>query len=434
MVEKVPKAIAGWFPLFRADLYQRRFGWLMAAMFVVGPILLLLSAATGAGGDLIVGDARDTFEYARSLAVEGRLPERHIRYPCGPAMIGALGYFPSVLINRLAAHLGWASPDSPRDGWALVHQFSYCLPFILLAAWALRLNLLMLRHLGLPDSTIKPVLLFWVAGTNIGYYVFKEPAMSETSTYCSLSLYYFLLLKHFRPRAGESSGAAAGSPGSPVATRHWMQIGLALGLAGIIRQQNILHGLAVPILAAQAAATHFPTDRRGGVLSWLRAVGTVAVAGGLVFLIPYAAWAASEGDLRLYSYSGERFDFLHPHLIATLFSPLDHGLFVWTPIYLLAACGLVPFFRKCPSLIAPLLVPVLLQYTLISSWWAYSFGSSVGHRGFFTILPILLLGLASLFDAMATRGRAMLMTAALFILTCLNLLLLLLISMKIVPV
>ena len=101
---------------------------------------------------------------------------------------------------------------------------------------------------------------------------------------------------------------------------------------------------------------------------------------------------------------------------------------------IIAPCGLVPFFRRRPRLIAPLLVPVVLQYILISSWWAYSFGSSVGHRGFFTILPILLLGLASLFDAMATRGRATLMTAALFILTCLNLLLLLLISAQIVPV
>ena len=402
------------------DWLSACFNMLVALMFIGGIALLLVSSMTGEGSGLVNGDADGHSLYARSWILTGSAPESRVKYPCGVSMIGVIGYAPSVLVTKALRLEG----EGYEEHWGLLNQFCYCLPFFLLGFIALRWNLATLRQLGFSDNTIKPLLLFWIAGTNIGYYFFKEPAMSETSTYCSVSLYYYLLLKYFY-----RSDAKDGSPKILV---RGIWVGLALGFAGIIRQQNILHCFAAPLLIWFKAGADFKGDIAGRIKRVTLSVAPIAFASAIVFAIPYAVWEHATGNGGAWSYGAERFNFTDPDLFSVLFSFAEHGALLWNPIFLLAAIGWIFLFKKHPRLALPILVPALMQYYLIASWWGSSFGASFGHRGFFTVFPALLPGLAALFHWLKTRHSERFQTVGwivLGILTAINLILMLLLSL-----
>lgn len=401
-------------PRLSSEFFERHYARLLAAMFLLGTGLLLASAATGRGGDLINGDARDRYEYARSWIFERRAPEKRIKYPCGAALIGAAGLAPYAMAFGAPPARDAATPR----GWGLGEQIAYCLPFILFSlagAWA---NLRWLRLLGFGDAIGRSILLFWIAGTNLGYYIFKEPAMSESPTYAALSLYYLFL---FRALWGEKDWPSA-------ALRDSILAGLFLGLAGAIREQNILHSVAAPILACVARG-RAGFSARAAILRIL----AMAVVSAALFALPYWVWSLSPKAPGPRGPQRAGFDFLHPHLIAPLFSINHHGVFVWTPIFLLAAIGLFLFAKSCPREACALIVPALMQYYLNAAWWGYSFGTGFGNRGYFTVFPLLLPGLAALMARARAGGRGETLFRVLLALTIWNLVLMALLSAGIVP-
>ena len=242
--------------------YARQFPFYMSLIFLGGVVLLVLSAFTGAGGDIIVGDGIRYFEYARSLMIEGHLPRERVVYPCGVSLIGMIGYAPSVWLGRA---LGWMQEGRAAEGWALANQVAFCLPMIALSLAGMIAALRMLERLGFDRDLARFALLVWFTGTNVPYYVFKEPAMSESATMASLSIYYYLIVRlgYRRPEDPER-----GAPGIAA----WALAGCALGLAAIVRQQNALHGLAVVILMATMAAPHWRMNPPRAVGLWAREV------------------------------------------------------------------------------------------------------------------------------------------------------------------
>jgi hypothetical protein len=50
------------------------------------------------------------------------------------------------------------------------------------------------------------------------------------------------------------------------------------------------------------------------------------------------------------------------------------------------------------------LTAIVAQLYLISTWYWLSFGASIGHRGFFTVFPLLLAGAAA-FTQLAVKFR-----------------------------
>jgi hypothetical protein len=397
--------------------YARHFNVLLALVFAGGFALLLASGFIGRGGDIITGDALGTFEYARSLMTMGHLPIPYVKYPCGVPMIGILGYAPVMWLSRVAMSGGLIEGGRAwLLGNSLPQQIAYCIPMIVLSYVAVRANVAMLRGLGYGEGVSRTTALFWIVSTNVGFYMLKEPAMSESPTYAALSLYYAgLVIWFYRP-----DGTPA--PDVPMATwiRRAVFVGFFLGLSGSIRQQNILHCVAVPLLFYTQRTRLFGSS----VASWQRAIGliaVVAVVSGLVFSVPYLAWWATLGKARLFMYNNEEhFNWTSPQPLNALFHPGYHGLFFWNPAFLVAAIGMVAFIRRHRSLAAAWLVPMLIQYYLISAWYWLSYGASIGHRGFFTIFPLLLPGFAAALDWGVRKGKARQSVAALWTLTIAN--------------
>jgi hypothetical protein len=81
-------------------------------------------------------------------------------------------------------------------------------------------------------------------------------------------------------------------------------------------------------------------------------------------------------------------------VLDVLFSA-EHGLFLWHPILLFAAIGLVLFFRANPLLGGLLLAGFFSQIYLIASWSFWSQGDSFGGRMFISLLPVFAIGLAA---------------------------------------
>jgi hypothetical protein len=394
------------------DFYAENFNRLLAAVFLAGFLLFVASAFLGTGADVIVGDSREYFEYARSLAATGRLPAEHIKYPLGVALIGSVLYLPAAAVAKLLVAAGLLSPSERiTSGWALPLQVAFCLPFLALAFIALRANVGTFVRLGYAPRVVKPMTLFWVVATNVGFYVLKEPAMSEASTYATLSLYYWALIRWFYLPADSK-------PAATPKLRHAVVVGLFLGLAGTIRQQNILHAVALPLLLISQSNALFGPERR--IAASARVVGVAALSSGALFVIPWAAWYVADGELRLFSYGGEQFNFLSPHPLDALFHPGYHGLFVWNPAFAIAAVGLVFFLRDKPGLRHAWTWPIAIQFYLIASWYWLSFGASVGHRGFFTILPLLLGGWIAAGNTLVDRGKTSILLVGVAALTAAN--------------
>jgi len=91
-----------------------------------------------------------------------------------------------------------------------------------------------------------------------------------------------------------------------------------------------------------------------------------------------------------------------PYFLAVLFSS-NHGLFVWTPVVILAVAGLLVFLRREPSVGTPIVAAMLAFYLLIACYPDWAGISSYGNRFFISLTAPFILGLSMLFD----RGAAL---------------------------
>jgi hypothetical protein len=94
-----------------------------------------------------------------------------------------------------------------------------------------------------------------------------------------------------------------------------------------------------------------------------------------------------------------------PYFLSVLFSS-DHGLFVWTPVVLLAVAGLFVFWRRQPVVGTPILAAVLAFYLLIACYPDWDGISSYGNRFFISLTAPFILGLSVLLDRAARFFRS----------------------------
>jgi hypothetical protein len=86
-----------------------------------------------------------------------------------------------------------------------------------------------------------------------------------------------------------------------------------------------------------------------------------------------------------------------PHLLQVLFSS-DHGLFVWTPVTMLAVAGLFLFSRRQPGVGVPLLAASVAFYLFIACYPDWAGISSYGNRFFVSLTPLFIVGLGVLLE------------------------------------
>lgn len=156
--------------------------------------------------------------------------------------------------------------------------------------------------------------------------------------------------------------------------------GCALGFCALVRPQDAVLGLLA-----------FPKYNKTFFLGTL-----------LAFFPQLLAWYALYGTPLTSPYlaGGESFTWWSPHFLNVLFSPAN-GLFLWTPMTLLAIVGFL-FWKDSRRVWFVTLF--IMEVAIVGSWSIWWQGASYSGRMLVSTLPVLAFGLAALYTKLSSRG------------------------------
>ena len=114
----------------------------------------------------------------------------------------------------------------------------------------------------------------------------------------------------------------------------------------------------------------------------------------LTFWIPQIIyWKIITGDLLYFSYGKERFFFGNPKILESLFS-YRKGWFVYSPIMLFAILSIFLLRGHLKKFLFPLLLFVIINIYVVSSWWCWWYGGGFGNRVYIESFALLAIPLA----------------------------------------
>jgi hypothetical protein len=247
---------------------------------------------------------------------------------------------------------------------------------------------------GIRANAAALAVLITFFGSNLVYYLTFEASMSHGLGFFVVSLLLFLWHK-WRP--------------SKTLLRRdwwrWLVLGLVAGLVVSVRWQLLGVVLVVPTL-----------DLLAKKFAWRNLARLVLViVGGLIAFTPQLlAWKTLYGSAFVIPQGRGFLDLSSPHFSEVLFSS-RHGLFVWTPLAVIAACALfVAATQAKTRMIAMTLLLIAIVQTYINGtaieWWG---GEAFGARRFTDIAIVGVVGVA--FTLRATWHRRALRNLTLFL-------------------
>jgi hypothetical protein len=369
----------------------------LGALFTLCVAVFLITIPVPRADNMLIGsDGVRYYLYARSLVVDGDLDftneYRDFVRPKHPPLLTPTGrpennlpigagvvWIPFFVVAHAASWL----LGLPATGYTYVYQAAVCLGSMLVAFVGLLATYRLCREWCAPFSAGLAVALMWFGG-NLAYYMVVEPSMAHAASFAAVAC----LLAWWRLRR-QRAGAV-----------YWGVLGLLGGAAALIRPQDGLF-LALPAVdwvletCGHVRARRWPMLRKHCVYGGLTVLGAA-----LVYSIQLSAWLSIYGSVVRggYFYTPKnRFFWWRPRIPSVLFS-LQHGLFTWHPIYLLAGMGLPLVARRDGRYAALLALGVLLQVYLVASWHVWWQGDAFGGRMFISTVAALTPPLALALD------------------------------------
>jgi hypothetical protein len=232
------------------------------------------------------------------------------------------------------------------------------------------------RHSGNTEETrgiLGAALAIWL-GTPLLFYMYVAPPFAHACSAFAVALFVNVWL-HVRDR-WTAGGAFA--------------LGLAAGLVAMVREQDAFVTLG--------PAIDFLWTRRQ-TLSASAVAATAGVAGTLLGFAPQlAAYAALNGYPGPAEHVSRKMYWTSPWGLKVLFSP-EHGFFFWTPLAILGLAGL--FLLKDRIIGLALVVMAASQAYVAGSVESWTVAGAFGQRRFVCLTVVLVIGLASLWNAVA---------------------------------
>jgi hypothetical protein len=308
---------------------------------------------------------------------------RYINFaPMGAAILWA-PFFLVVHAGVLLARAAGAGVAADGYSWPYLAAVSYASAlYAFLGLLLVQDALVRFGRFSTSCATLS-VAALWLA-TPVLYYMTIAPGFGHAPSLFAVALLTWLFL-----RAASSDTATA---------RDFFLTGLAGGLAGCVREQDVLF-LAMPAgLLAWQAVRH---GAWGASLVRGAALGIGALVALLPQLVTYRSLTGSFGPSQLVT---RKMSLDSPHLVAVLLDP-GHGLFLWSPILLLATAGLVALVaRRRDAALAMLLVGLLLQFWVNGAIESWHMAGAFGSRRFVGATPVFAFGLAAVLGALVARA------------------------------
>ena len=381
-------------------------GKTLLTLAIIGHLLLFLRIAVLYAPSLsyqgpIGFDRVFYYAYVRSLVIDGDLDfsnEMAMRTPCIPSAIRysnkgtplnkypigmpllALPFFGLAHVLVLsAASLGLT--HLPADGYSAPYALAFALAQLF---WVLLGMILLYRTVAKyysPKTAALAVITCWF-GTNALYYTAADLMMSHAAALFSIA---WCSYESVRLRDSCTRWAA------------WLLVGVSSALVVLVRYQNAVYLLVPGVAALWAIRRALETLPPTRVL--LRPL--VGLVGFLFAYVPQlCVWKILYGSWLTYSYENESFDWLHPHLVESLFDP-NQGLAIWLPVLVIGivGCFLVAVRRRDPIALAAV-VALLIHLYVSAAWWY----SRLVTRTTFDMLFPLTLGFAFTLDRLERRS------------------------------
>lgn len=212
------------------------------------------------------------------------------------------------------------------------------------------------------------VLLIYLA-TNLFHYSSIELMMSHLYSFLSITGYLYYVMQYNETRRNH----------------HLLLSLLFLFLIIAIRPFNAI--IVFPIICYQFFK--------------LKSFKIASLSGCIIilsFCIQLLLWRLQCGIWTFASYDGEGFYWSNPQFFNVLFS-FRKGLFIYSPIILIAFAGLFFKWKSDTNLKITLLLICLIFIYAVSCWWHWPYGDSFGHRAFIDIYAIAAIGLVILMDS-----------------------------------
>ncbi|NQT78185.1 MAG: hypothetical protein HQ565_10755 [Bacteroidetes bacterium] len=275
-------------------------------------------------------------------------------------------------------------------GHGLVHltgyagdEFSapYKIALIVSCLFYLTIGLIFLRkvlRMYFSEPVTSMSLLIIVFGTNLLHYVTEEPTMTHAYSFSLISIFLYLITRW------------VSYPGIKLA----ILTGALAGLITLIRPTNILF----IILLILWGITSFRDllDRFRFYLRNLHLVMIMIMAFFIIWIPQFLYWYHVSGSILLNTYGmdGYGFFFNNPQVYHTLLS-YRKGWLVYTPVMIFAIFGLYMLYKEHRKLFLPVLIYLLVNVYVISSWWCWWYGGGFGLRPFIDSYGIMSLPLAA---------------------------------------
>lgn len=143
------------------------------------------------------------------------------------------------------------------------------------------------------------------------------------------------------------------------------------------------------------------------------------IIGLILFLMPILPqlilWKIQSGQWFFFSYgTGEGFFWKDPQIANVLFS-YRKGFFTYTPIMMLSIVGIGILYKKNKNLFLPILLYLLVNLYLISSWWDWAYGASFGMRALVHTYVFMVIPLAYFVDWILIKSKIKVLQIAFYL-------------------
>ena len=274
------------------------------------------------------------------------------------------------IANTLAGHLGYNT-----GGYSTPYRFA----IVMAALFYLLLGLVFLsRVLRVYFSkTVTALTILAIGlGTNLFWYSTFEPGMSHVYSFFLASAFIWLTIRWYRK----------------ITLWRSVLLGLVIGLITLIRPVNVL--MALFFIFYDVRQFGDIKKRLHYFLENYRQLLLMAFFGFLMVLPQLIYWKSVSGQWFYYSYGKEGFFFLYPQIINVLFS-FRKGWFVYTPVMFFAVIGTYFLFKNYKQFFLPVFLLFIVYLYVVSSWWCWWYGGSLGQRELIDIYPFMAVPLAA---------------------------------------
>jgi hypothetical protein len=186
--------------------------------------------------------------------------------------------------------------------------------------------------------------------------------------------------------------------------KYFVLAGLFLGLVFITRPVNILVAI-VPLFWQVYNWTSLRERLRFWVMQWKNVLLAIA-SFFVVASLQLGYWKYTTGQWLYYSYQGERFNFMRPHVWEGLFS-YQKGWLLYTPMVLVAFLALLYYWFKDRRTATTLIIFFVVMIYVVFCWEGWWYGGGFSARALIETLPLLSVPLAFIVS-LVYQGRALL--------------------------